>query len=128
VKQVLTRLAGIPARCHVHPEVITGTADLRAVQSALASFYRHRPAEHCESTDSRDCGHYAELIASHASRGAHVLDLRPGSYLSPLALHEQGFDVDACDMLDESFMAEQISPSAAARSALGCTRWLLTPS
>ena len=90
--------------------MLTDGRELKAVESALAAFYRARPAEYGgRSTESRDYyGEYAGLIASYAPLGARVLDLGPGGYLSPLALHQRGFDVDACDMWDESFMAEQV--------------------
>lgn len=92
---------------NIHPKVLKHEGDLRAVQSALASFYRHRPVQYYKSIDSQDYEHYAALIASYAPRAARVLDLGPGGYLSPLALHQRGFDVDACDVWDESFMAAQ---------------------
>ena len=96
-------------RWGIHPHVLTDGRELEAAELALAAFYRARPVEYDRSTASRDYyGEYAGLIASYAPRGAHVLDLGPGGYLSPLALHQRGFDVDACDMWDESFMAEQI--------------------
>lgn len=39
-----------------------------------------------------------------APAGLRVLDLGPGSEASPLALHAHGFDVDGCDVWDESTM------------------------
>jgi len=75
----------------VHPHVLTDLRELEAVQSALATFYRDRRAEYDRSTVSPDLYRdYAGLIASHAPRGARVLDLGAGGYQSPLALHRRG--------------------------------------
>lgn len=48
--------------------------------------------------------------------GARVLDLGPRSGVSPLALHSHGFDVDGCDVWDESAMRVHAAKAGAVQS------------